>query len=282
MPANLKDFEAFSSEYHQEEKEILLLTPDKSGGAAKFYDSWRAIQYFLAYVDLDSNELKNGDGRLNWLISEEEIEKHSSSFTFNFKNGTIYRLKVRELKDKTVPEGRIASAYNNFMVVKIMEEDVQNDELQAILSEYRKPIKITDKILGEFELNKDYSSFQGTIHWINQDITVALDVDTEEKETWTQAMNILRELYSEKEKRDLEFRTFAGEQLTALANDWLEEENKEISKSDFIKRLSLSELVADFNGGYTLYYNDDDMFYGHAIEVSGNTKTGIESANIVG
>lgn len=35
-------------------------------------------------------------------------------------------------------------------------------------------------------------------------------------------------------------------------------------------------------GRFTAYYNDDDMFWGHSVEVSGSLKKGITYANLAG
>lgn len=46
--------------------------------------------------------------------------------------------------------------------------------------------------------------------------------------------------------------------------------------------MTLCELVIEADGDFTVYYSDDDMFYGHSIDVSGNIAYGATSANIVG
>ncbi|HWZ03975.1 MAG TPA: DUF2262 domain-containing protein [Mucilaginibacter sp.] len=282
MLTNNKDFEAFASEYQNQEKEILVLTSDESGGAVKFHDSWAASQYFLAFIDFETNELKKGDGRINWLLSDKQSKKNGITFPYHFKKGTIYKLKVRELIDKTVPDGRIPSYYNRFMVIDVLDQDLQNDILLAILAEYKTPVVIADEKLGEYKLNKDYGTFEGELQWLDHEISVSLQVDIENEESWTETMGILRTLFEQQKQRDLEFRTYAGEQLTGLANDWLENENELITKGDFIRRISLSGLTITYDGNFTAYYNDDDMFYGHIIDVSGNIKTGIDSAHIAG
>jgi hypothetical protein len=282
MSTDNKDFETFSSEYQNEEKEILVLTNDQSGGASKFHDSWNASQYFLAYIDLKTNELKKGDGRINWLLSDEQSKRNGITFPYYFEKGTIYQLKVRELNDKTVPEGSLPSFYNGFMIVEVLDEHVQNDILLTVLAEYRTPVVIVDEQLGEYILNKDYGIFEAELFWLDNEISVSLEVNIENQKSWTEAMGILRTLFEQRAQRDLEFRTYAGEQLTDLANDWLEDKNEEITKSDFIRRISLSELTITYNGDFTAYYNDDDMFYGHIIDISGNVKSGISSANIAG
>ncbi|MFT3681334.1 MAG: DUF2262 domain-containing protein [Ferruginibacter sp.] len=282
MLTDNKDFEAFASEYHNEEKEILVLTSDQTGGAGKFYDSWDASQYFLAYIDLKTNKLKKGDGRINWLLSDEECRQYGTTWPFNFNKGTIYRIKVRELIDRTVPEGRLPSYYNRFMIVDVLDKNIQNNELLSFLTEYRTPIEIVDEKLGKFELNKDYKTLQGQLNWINHDVSVSIEVEIDDRESWTNGIRTLRIFFEQQEQQDLDLRTYAGEQLTDLANDWREDGSKEITKSDFIKRISLSDLVISSTGDFTAYYNDDDMFYGHIIDVSGNIKTGISSANIAG
>ena len=74
MSAKDKDYEVLASEYRKEEKEILALTSDASSGAGKGQREslWTATKYFLAYVDISTNELKKGDGRIVWPLSEEE------------------------------------------------------------------------------------------------------------------------------------------------------------------------------------------------------------------
>ena len=71
--------------------------------------------------------------------------------------------------------------------------------------------------------------------------------------------------------------------MTDLANDWLEDEDAaEISKEDFADRIRLASLGVTMSGNYQAYYDDDDIFYGHSVTVSGNIKKGIKDVNIMG
>jgi hypothetical protein len=277
-----QDKQVFESEYHKEEKEILFLTSDESGGASKGSGEtlWTAQTHFLAYVDVAANELKPGEGRIVWPLTDEE-QKDGSYFR-RFKKGCIYRLRVRELIDKTVPDNMLPSFFNRFLVVETLEENVHNDALLAILEEYRRPVIINDPLLGEFELNKDLNLFSGYIKWLGKKISVSLDVDPASKATWTKAMKALKTLYDEQKQRDAEFRAFAAEKLTALANDWAEDKTAPITKKDFIKRISISSLGVSSGGSFSAYYDDDDMFLSHAVTVYGSIKKGLKSANIEG
>ena len=291
----------FESAYHKEEKEILVLTSDDSGGAVKDQGDilWTASRYFLAYIDNNSNELKCGDGRVVWPLTDEEI-KDRDSWQSRFKDGCIYRLKVRELIDKTVPEGMIASAFNRFFVVEVLEEDVQNDDLLAILGEYRKPVTFVDEVLGEFVLNKNLGFFEGEILWLGTSIPAYLEVDADDEGTWTKAANVLRTLFEQQERRDSEYRLFAAKKLVGLANQWNREDDEKsanpssivksilslffakISKQDFMDRMSIESVSVASDGEFTVCYKDGDLFWGHAIVVSGHVSNGLKSAEIAG
>ncbi len=86
------------------------------------------------------------------------------------------------------------------------------------------------------------------------------------------------------------FRAFAAEKLTELANDWQDkgyddedgEDLAAITEESFAGRLVISELSIDAEGDYEVYYDDDDMFWGHVIIVNGSVDGGMEDAYIAG
>lgn len=58
------------------------------------------------------------------------------------------------------------------------------------------------------------------------------------------------------------------DQLLALKNDaWLEEKEQELSKEEFQQRVTLSGLAFDADGSAAIYCDDDDLFFGHTIEI---------------
>lgn len=171
-------------------------------------------------------------------------------------------------------------------MVEVLEEGVKNDELAAVLAEYRKPVKITDAELGEFEFNKDWGVFVGRIDWLGESAGVHIDGDVDDEDTWAQGLQALRSLYDRRESNDRAWRAFAARELTALANDWREDSDDddgvEIIPQTFADRVSLSELSVDYESGFIAYYDDDDMFWGHVITVCGSEEEGLKAANIEG
>ncbi len=272
----------YENEYEKTEKEVLVLISDYSGGAVKIGDSWQSLEFILAYINVETSHLKIGEGQITWLLSEEQSREFGNSWPYNFKTGTIYRLIVRELKDKTIPEGYLPSIANRLMVVKVLDENINNSELLEILADYRKPILLNDNELGVFELNKDLRWFEGKANWLNNTITIYLEVSVDNQKTWTKALNYLRKYWSQQNQFDLELKQYAAEQLIELANDWQEETSNKITINEFIKRISLSTLSVSSGGKFKFDFLDDNIFLGHTIRVSGTNRKGIISAEIVG
>lgn len=127
--------------------------------------------------------------------------------------------------------------------------------------------------------------FEGCIDWDGREVTVFLETDTEDGDSADKAVEALSKLNENLSECDMQYRSYAAGQLTQLANEWQQEEDdeaEEISEEIFAKRIKISEVTISSEGELTLYYNDDDMFWGHAIEILVDADGSITSADIVG
>lgn len=115
--------------------------------------------------------------------------------------------------------------------------------MEEFLIQYQKPVTIHPAGCGEL-LDKSLGSFDGTCQWNGEECLVHLDVDEEDAET--------------------------------------AEDAPEITKEDFARRLSISELGISTDGEFEIYYNDNDMFWGYVIIVSGNLEEGLDGAMMAG
>lgn len=114
-----------------------------------------------------------------------------------------------------------------------------------------------------------------------------LEVDPESKASWSSVCAAAKKLAAQQETWDKTMREFAAGNLTELANDWMgdDEANEDagpITEEAFAKRITLSEISITADGSFTAYYNDDDMFWGHSVEVRGSLETGVFDTDIVG
>ncbi len=277
-------FDKFYERYASEEKEVIVLIQNTLGAG---YDNgfWDMTVISLGMVFCASGEVNIREGRLEWPVTEEE--KNSERGWKRFERGQICRIKVRKLLDKYVPEHTTPEQFNSWAVTEVLEQAVSCPELEAVLEEYNKPVVIEDKVLGTLILNREFGIFETTLLWNGNEVTFMLEVNPESKSSWGRARTAAKKLVVEQETWDKTMREFAAKKLTALANDWLaeDEENndaKPITEEAFADRIALSEISITSGGSFTAYYNDDDMFWGHAIEIHGSLKKGIANANISG
>ena len=147
---------------------------------------------------------------------------------------------------------------------------------------------ITDEILGEMTFDESLGSFEGEVEISGQNIYFGISVDNiNDKETVDRLISEFKKFISEFDKWDKRIREFSAEKLTDNANDWLQdsleddEEFVEITEEKFAERMVLNSIGFDENG-FEVFYDDDDMFWGHSILVDGTLENGIEQAYIAG
>jgi len=262
--------------FEKKEREIIVLRHEGGGGSLR-NGFWDWDEYFLAYVDCETGELHKEEGRIEFPVIDKE------ETPFQFKDETIYKLRVREKLPEEIPEGVLPSK-NYFLVVDILEEDAVCPELEEMLIEYRKPVVLQDDILGELTYDKQLKSFEGNMAWLRGEIHISLYVDKDNKSGITKAKKALKIMVLEQEKWDADLRSFAAQELTKLACEWAESEEEAalITEESFAKRISLSLIWVSSGGSFTAYLDDDGLFFGHSITVCGSPKNGLVSADIEG
>ena len=197
----------------------------------------------------------------------------------------MYRLKARKTIPHEVPEGVTASSQNQFLIVEVLEEDSPCPALEGVLAEYRRPVVVTDEVLGELTLDKDLDTFEGEILWRGEQIFVVLEVDAADEDTWADARRAMKVMLAEQDRWDHDMRASAARELTELACKWREsadEEVPEITEESFAHRIELRSIAMDADGSFSAYFDDDDMFFGHCVVVSGTVADGVASAVMAG
>lgn len=270
----------FYEKYSSEEQEVIALI-QKTVGASRFNDELNMLATTLGMVFCKDNKVDIRKGRLNWLISEEE--RNSGKGWDRFQKGQICRIKVRKLLDIYAPKNITVDEFNAWCVVDVLESNVTCLQLEKVWEDYQKPVVIDDELLGTMTLNREFDMFEGSIKWNEKDIFLMIEVESDDKSAWEPICKLAKDMIMQLEKWDNDMREFSAKELTSLANEWAEEgDTCAISEEQFTKRISLSELSFSFEDAFTAIYSDDDMFWGHVIEICGSLSGGIESANIAG
>ena len=268
--------------FEEEAKEILVLLAGGSG-AGKMNGFWDVSHYFIAYVDCQTGALHAGGGRIVYPVSDEQHD--AGGILDRFRREAVYRLKARKRIPHKIPEGVTASSQNQFLIVKVLEEDAPCPALEEVLAEYRRPVVLNDEELGELSLDKDLDMFEGGISWRGEDIDISLEVDSSSEDTWTDAVAAMKQMMTDQDRWDRDMRAFAARELTEIACDWREsadEEVPEITEESFARRLGLTSIAMDPDGSFSTYFDDDDMFFGHCVVVYGALADGVALAVMAG
>jgi len=76
---------------------------------------------------------------------------------------------------------------------------------------------------------------------------------------------------------------FAAAALLALKNDvWRVENEAPVNENEFINTIELNGLLGFSKGGFEIYFNDNDLFWGHIIKVDVDEEFNPTGASIVG
>ena len=268
--------------FEEEVREILVLVAGNSG-AGKRNGFWESAHSYLAYVDCETDALHADGGRLVYPVSDEEYA--AGGILGRFRDEETYRVAARKKIPHEVPEGVSASAQNRLLIVDVLEENSPCPALDEVLAEYRRPVMVTDEVLGELTLDKDYDTFEGVILWGDEDIDISLEVDSSSEDTWTAAVVAMKQMVADQDAWDREMRTFAARELTELACEWREsadEEVPEITEESFACRIELRSIAMDADGSFSAYFDDDDMFFGHCVTAYGTLADGVAKVNMEG
>ena len=268
--------------FEEEVREILVLLAG-GGGAGKRNGFWDVSHYFIAYVDCQTGALHTGDGRIVYPVSDEEHD--AGGILDRFRREAVYRLKARKRIPHKIPEGVTASSQNQFLIVEVLEEDAPCPALEEVLAEYRRPVVVTDEVLGELTLDKDLDTFEGDVLWRGEQIFLVLEVDAADEDTWADARRAMKVMLAEQDRWDRDMRASAACELTDLACEWREsadEEVPEITEESFARRIELRSIAMDADGSFSAYFDDDDMFFGHCVTAYGTLADGVTAANMEG
>ncbi|WP_238389528.1 DUF7021 domain-containing protein [Escherichia albertii] len=87
MVVNSTEYKYVMQQYQSNDEEILVLFSDTGGGAGRIKGAhlWTASANFIAYKNLATGEISTEDGRIEWLLSDEDIKLHGSTYPFHFK-----------------------------------------------------------------------------------------------------------------------------------------------------------------------------------------------------
>jgi hypothetical protein len=156
-----------------------------------------------------------------------------------------------------------------------------DEELESILSEYLKPVELTDPVVGKLTLNRSVDDFEGNIAWVGKQIGLKISVYGGVDPL--DSLRTAKVLLANMETWAARVNDYAVAKLLELKNDsWLDEGERHITREEFIRRMHLESITVYPEGKFEFWHNDGDLFWGHSILVSGSLSEGLTDADIPG
>lgn len=141
--------------------------------------------------------------------------------------------------------------------------------------------QIEDAVFGKLIWEKEYGWWSGELKFSPESIA-KIRINAE-NETDTDAISAAHRLFEKIRVSDSEIRNFAADELLELHNEsWREDDEAEISREDFCSRIKITSVNFEGEGDITIYFDDDDLFWGHVIVVQINENFEFTYADIAG
>lgn len=145
----------------------------------------------------------------------------------------------------------------------------------------QQPVLHTDPRFGVLRFSRELNWYEGRAAWMNTPVKLYLEAANEA--ALADVCPHAYRLWDEQIQWDSQIRPKIIAEFLDLKNEtWRDEDEPALSADEFIGRLSIDSIMVHLDGSFIIYYNDDDMFSGHSIEVLGSFDEGITAASLAG
>jgi hypothetical protein len=133
----------------------------------------------------------------------------------------------------------------------------------------------------QLQFRSDTSSFECLAKCANSEYNISL---ADFNETAIESATVMATQISNWIEENLVIiKIFVATTLLALKNDvWLDENETPVNEDEFINTIELHGLLGFSEGGFEIYFNDNDLFWGHIIKVDVDEEFNLIGANIGG
>ncbi|HEY4371812.1 MAG TPA: DUF2262 domain-containing protein [Burkholderiales bacterium] len=227
------------------------------------------LGFELAGWRLDGEPVQTQELRVRRQIERTEIDAYRKSLPIY----SVRRLRVRLALQTEF--GRPQAWLEEIV------GPVDDAELESRAAQLREPVIHDDPVFGACTLNRMIKWFDAGGRWMDRRIAVHLsapDVDA-----LPEVLGHAHAIWAEQARWNQDLIDRCAADLLALKNDtWLGDDETAFTAETFKARLSLQSLTVESDGSFSFWFDDGDLFWGHAIVVGGDLKQGIARADIAG
>ncbi len=158
---------------------------------------------------------------------------------------------------------------------------VEHAALEAESARLKLPVTFTDEAFGTFTLDRRIDRFEAETRWEN--LPVTLNLEGSAPEDVAETLRAARSLWENQTTWAERVRAFAVKELLPLKNDsWLEEDEAPVTPEVFVSKMRLSSITLQPDRSFEFWHSDGELFWGHAIVISGDLDAGPTDADIPG
>lgn len=251
-------YKALTADFDPVEETVLVLTSPASFSAKQNPDTglWEGGILLSAWLVEGEDEIHREPTALVSMADERLMSVLRQRMPSNF----ILKLKARMSLD------------GKRLLVTDLPAPGFDPDLKALLEEQKKPVTQEIEGLGTFTLSRSMGWFETDVDWMDQSVLITFDQDGDQETS----LAVLRALLADPAGWDQRLRSFAADQLLETANQCAEED--EISREDFVAAIQPESIHAGENDSFLFVFNDGDLLWGNAIQVSGTVSQGPVSA----
>jgi len=187
-----------------------------------------------------------------------------------------------------VRPGEIFSARVRFddphtaQLVEILEPQGASDALVQRAADLLVPKTFVDGRFGVFTLDRRMDWYEGNASWCGRAVPLYLNATNEVE--LDSVIRTTAKLWDEQLVWSTRLEDCAIEHLLELKNDcWLDDDDEQrLEPHAFRRRMTLESVTVEADGSFEFWFDDGDLFGGHAIRVEGNVVDGATRASIQG
>jgi hypothetical protein len=224
------------------------------------FDAWRVA----------GAELQNRELTICRKIAYDEFDGYRKFI----RDAATLRIRARVLMDTVFGNPHA-------LLDSVVGPDDSDSELNEHAQKLRQPITFEDPKFGMFTLDRSVNWFATETAWLGQPVSLQL-VARNAIEAQA-AAKVAFELWESQESWNQRNRNTAVRELLPLKNGtWLEDGKPRLTTEEFKQRMVLESITINPDGSFAFWHRDGDMFWEHAIEITGNLTDGPTGASIQG
>ncbi len=244
---------------------IGLIGANAPGGVSGNPDEWYLIIHCVAWR-YPNTPVVERQLRLEMRVTRHELEEHMTA---------LDPYQIIAVEAPAVDDS------DTLQITAITDPNATDPDLATIAARLQVPVEMDHPVFGKLTYDRRFSCYQGRAAWGDRDVELMLDCPIPDQPG--RAFETLEVLFREQADWSHRVNAYAAEQLLSLKNDvWLDEDEETLTTEAFISRMTLESISVDEDGEFTFWHNDGDLFWGHAIQISGDLIEGLNFADIPG